>query len=191
MRVAETVLPTKFGTFRCIVYRCHDGMEHLALLKGDVENKHSVILRIQSECLTSEVLSSLKCDCKGQLDEALTRVSAEGGIVLYLRQEGRGIGLSNKIKAYQLQEQGIDTVDANRMLGLPDDSRDFRCAAEILQDLAVASVKIMTNNPVKIKALEEFGIIVEKRIPHQVPVDTHAAFYLHTKCTRMGHLLEL
>lgn len=190
-RVAETMLPTKFGMFRCIVYRFEDQAEHLALVKGEVRNKRDVLVRIQSECLTSEVLSSLKCDCKGQLDEAMSLVNQNGGVILYLRQEGRGIGLSNKIKAYQLQEKGVDTVDANRLLGLPDDGRDFHCAADILKDLGLGSVKLLTNNPAKLQALQELGIVVEGRMPLQVAVDPHAAFYLHTKRTRMGHLLEI
>lgn len=190
-RVAETMLPTKFGMFRCIVYRFGDQAEHLALVKGEITNKSDVLVRIQSECLTSEVLSSLKCDCKGQLDEAMSLVNKDGGVVLYLRQEGRGIGLSNKIKAYQLQEKGVDTVDANRLLGLPDDGRDFDCAAEILKDLGVSSVRLLTNNPAKLQALQELGILVSGRMPLQVPVDSHAAFYLHTKRVRMGHWLEI
>jgi GTP cyclohydrolase II len=190
LRYAETTLPTSFGNFRCIVYRLPDGLEHLALIKGDVENKTAVHLRLQSECLTSEVFGSLKCDCKAQLDKAMTHIQENGGVLLYLRQEGRGIGLGNKIRAYQLQETGADTVDANRMLGFPDDGRNFYCAVRILRDLNINSVKLLTNNPSKVESLVNAGIHVVERIPHNVEFSAVALQYMKTKSARMGHILD-
>ncbi|USN51878.1 MAG: GTP cyclohydrolase II [Myxococcales bacterium] len=191
LRFAETVLPTNFGDFRCIVYHLQDGLEHVALIKGDVANKPGVLLRIQSECLTGEVFSSQKCDCKHQLDKALSLIENEGtGILLYLRQEGRGIGLGNKIKAYHLQEKGVDTVDANRILGFPDDSRDFCCAIRILRDLGVASVRVLTNNPMKVDSLVNAGIHVLERLPLLTDVHHLAQDYLKVKGQRMGHFLD-
>lgn len=190
IRYAEAELPTNFGTFHCIVYRLHDGLEHVALVKGDVKDRSSVMVRIHSECLTGEVFLSLRCDCKSQLDQAMALISQEGcGVLLYLRQEGRGIGLGNKIRAYQLQETGLDTVDANRLLGFPDDGRDFSCAIRILRDLQVASVRLLTNNPDKVDALVEGGVHVVERIPHMVSVPALAKDYLNTKSARMGHFL--
>lgn len=191
LRFAETMLPTSYGDFRCVVYRLQDGLEHVALVKGDVTNKSSVLLRIQSECLTGEVFASLKCDCKHQLDKALAHIEKEGvGVLLYLRQEGRGIGLGNKIKAYNLQENGVDTVDANRILGFPDDSRDFYCAIRILRDLNVASVRLLTNNPNKVDSLVNAGIHVIERLPHVADVPHLAKDYLKVKGQRMGHFLD-
>ena len=135
-KYAETRLPTKYGDFQCAVYRDRNGKEHLAMVKGDVAGKPDIMCRVHSECLTSEVFGSTKCDCKAQLDMALEKIAEDGaGVVVYMRDEGRGIGLGNKIRAYNLQEQGADTVDANRMLGLPDDTRDYTLAADILTDL--------------------------------------------------------
>jgi GTP cyclohydrolase II len=188
-RFSETQLPTEHGQFRCVVYR-EGGIEHVAMVVGDVSG-HDVLCRVHSECLTSEVLGSVKCDCKAQLDGALRRIQEEGrGVVVYLRQEGRGIGLGNKIAAYALQEQGHDTVDANRLLGLPDDTRDYAVAARILEDLGVEGVDLMTNNPLKVKGLEEGGIVVD-RVEHLVEAPSHhAASYLATKSERMGHMYE-
>lgn len=191
IRYAETILPTVWGDFRCLVYHLQDGFEHVALVMGDVANQSGVLCRIQSECLTGEVFSSLKCDCKHQLDMALKAIAQDGlGLVLYLRQEGRGIGLGNKIKAYNLQENGVDTVDANRMLGFPDDGRDFSCAIRILRDLHVASVRLMTNNPGKIDALVNAGIHVVERVPHVAQVPHLAKDYLKVKGQRMGHFID-
>lgn len=190
LRYAEATLPTRFGTFQCIVYRLHDGLEHVALVYGDVADGSSVLCRIQSECLTGEVFGSLRCDCKHQLDSAMAMIAEAGsGVVLYLRQEGRGIGLGNKIKAYHLQENGVDTVDANRILGFPDDGRDFYCAIRIIRDLNLASVKLLTNNPNKIDALVNAGIHVVERIPHVVNVPACAKDYMTVKGSRMGHFL--
>jgi GTP cyclohydrolase II len=185
-RYAQTLLPTVHGDINCIVYRC-GGVEHLALVVGDVGGD-DVLCRMHSECLTSEVLGSLKCDCKAQLDAALAGVVARGrGVVLYLRQEGRGIGLGDKIRAYALQETGVDTVDANRMLGLPDDARDYGAAAAMLRDLGVQSVELMTNNPDKVQALAAYGLTV-RRVAHVVAMDKRAKDYVNVKVKRMGHL---
>ena len=189
-KYAETRLPTKYGDFQCAVYRDRNGKEHLAMVKGDVAGKPDIMCRVHSECLTSEVFGSTKCDCKAQLDMALEKIAEDGaGVVVYMRDEGRGIGLGNKIRAYNLQEQGADTVDANRMLGLPDDTRDYTLAAEILTDLQIGSVCLMTNNPLKVNGLTNGGIQVAKRVEHYTDAPTHAAFYLETKRDRMGHFL--
>jgi GTP cyclohydrolase II len=189
-RYAETLLPTLHGALRCVVYREVDGVEHVALAAGDVAGE-DVLCRVHSECLTSEVFGSLKCDCKQQLDRALELIARRGrGVVLYLRQEGRGIGLGNKIKAYALQEVGYDTVDANRALGLPDDARDYRVAAAMLADLGASSVALLTNNPLKVEGLEEAGVRVARRVPHLVSAQGPARSYLEVKGRRMGHLLD-
>lgn len=191
--VAETALPTHRGTMRTLVYQDKiSGAEHVALVKGDVFGIEGVPVRIHSECLTSEVFGSLKCDCRQQLDRALDYISASGrGIVIYLRQEGRGIGLGNKIKAYALQEKGYDTYDANRELGFPDDLRRYDMAAQILQSLGIKSVDLITNNPLKIAGLVDEGMTVRKRIPSNTLPNPHNLGYLRTKKDRSGHLLEL
>jgi GTP cyclohydrolase II len=189
-RFSETLLPTEHGELRTVVYRTDGGVEHVALVAGDVSGDEPVLCRVHSECMTSEVFGSLKCDCKQQLDYALQRIVEEGrGVVLYLRQEGRGIGLGNKIAAYSMQEKGHDTVDANRILGLPDDAREYHDAADMLRDLGVAEVMLMTNNPEKLDGLEQHGIGVE-RAEHQVAAPAHAASYLEVKRERMGHMLD-
>ena len=189
-RFAETVLPTVHGALRCVVYRGPDGAEHVAMVAGDVRGA-DVLCRVHSECMTSEVLGSLKCECKQQLDRALDLIARRGrGVVVYLRQEGRGIGLGNKIRAYALQEQGYDTVDANRALGLPDDAREYAVAAAMLADLGVTSVALMTNNPLKVEGLEEAGVVVARRVPHLVQVPGPARNYLEVKGRRMGHLIN-
>lgn len=189
-RFADTMLPTVHGALRCVVYRDHDGAEHLAMVAGQPAGE-DVLVRVHSECLTGEVLGSTKCDCKAQLDRALDLIARRGrGVVVYLRQEGRGIGLGNKIRAYALQEQGHDTVDANRMLGFPDDARDYAVAAAILAELGVRSVALLTNNPMKAEALEQQGVRVLRRVPHLVEVRGLARRYLEVKARRMGHLLE-
>ena len=190
VRYAETQLPTVHGELRTVVYRATDGVEHVALVTGDVDGQSDVLCRVHSECMTSEVFGSLKCDCKGQLDRALQTIVAAGrGVVLYLRQEGRGIGLGNKIRAYALQEQGHDTVDANRLLGLPDDARDYDVAARMLEDLGVRSVALMTNNPLKVQALRALGVPVARRVAHVVDMSPDAKRYVETKGRRMGHVL--
>ncbi len=190
---AETQLPTHHGQFRSIVFReKRTGVEHLALVTGEVANAQGALVRIHSECLTGEVLGSLKCDCKAQLDHALDLTARAGrGAVLYLRQEGRGIGLGNKIRAYALQAQGYDTFEANRLIGFQDDLRNYDIAAEMLRILGIASVELITNNPMKIAALIEQGISVKRRVPSLAPINTHNAGYLRAKVERTGHLIEL
>ena len=194
--LASSPLPTKVGTFDTYVFRSvanHDAgeggeKEHVALVYGDVRGARELPIRVHSECLTSEAFGSLKCDCKEQLDFALAEIARRGrGAVLYLRQEGRGIGLANKIRAYELQSRGADTVDANRILGLPDDARRYDVAADMLDYLGVASVRLMTNNPAKVKALRDLGVEVAGRIPIVVPTNPLAASYLDVKRRRMAH----
>ena len=188
--VAETLLPTHGGFFRVRAYRDHrTGTEPIAIVSGDVEGKKGVAVRVHDECLTSEVLGSLKCDCKNQLDHAMGYIQAHEGAVIYLRQEGRGIGLANKIAAYQLQEKGLDTVDANRALGLPDDAREYHAAAAILNDLGLDEIVLMTNNPRKIAKLREEGVAVRDRLPVIVPGNPHSEGYLVAKAARMNHML--
>lgn len=192
VRYAEADLPTQRGTFRTIVFRDkRTGNEHLALVTGDVEGRESVPVRVHSECLTGEVFGSLKCDCRQQLERAMEYISQAGyGVILYLRQEGRGIGLGNKIKAYALQASGMDTYEANRKLGFPDDLRTYDVAAEILRMLGVLSVDLMTNNPLKIAGLVDEGIPVRRRIPSRTAHNAHNADYLKAKRDRSGHLIE-
>lgn len=189
-RYSEAVVPTEYGSLRLVVYReTGSPLEHVAAVKGDPRGKSAVPVRVHSECLTGEVLHSLKCDCREQLDKALRHISASPeGAVLYLRQEGRGIGLGNKIKAYALQAEGADTVDANRMLGFEDDLRSYHVAAAMLRDLGIVSVELMTNNPAKVSALRAEGVTVERRIPASIAPNAHNADYLETKRERMGHL---
>jgi GTP cyclohydrolase II len=192
-RYSEADLPTTRGLFHVIVFRDRrNGREHLAMVRGDVRGHEGVPVRVHSECLTSEVLGSLKCDCRAQLDRALDFVAQQGcGVVVYLRQEGRGIGLGNKIRAYALQEKGLDTYDANRSLGFADDLRTYDAAAEILRTLGVRSVDLMTNNPLKIAGLVEGGVPVRRRIPSRTEHNPHNLGYLRTKRERSGHLIEL
>lgn len=195
--LAESPLPTKFGTFRVLVFRYDDpsahpelSHEHLALVMGEVEDGEDVPVRVHSECLTSEVLGSLKCDCKEQLETAQARVAAEGrGIILYLRQEGRGIGLSNKIKAYALQADGADTIEANELLHLPIDARRYDVAADMLRHLKVKSIQLMTNNPEKVEGLSGLGISVSQRLDVHIAPNEHSEDYLIVKRDRMRHQL--
>jgi GTP cyclohydrolase II len=189
-RYAESQLPTRFGPFRVVVYRELDAdKEHLAVIAGEVDGAEDLLVRVHSECLTGEVLHSLKCDCRDQLDLALERIQGAGkGAVVYLRQEGRGIGLGNKIRAYAKQDEGLDTVDANLALGFEDDQRGYQMAADILRDLGVRSVALMTNNPRKVQGLENDGIAVTRREPHEVEAHEHNRDYLKTKQARLGHL---
>ena len=187
----EAPLPTERGTFRAVVFRDDaTGAEHVAMVLGDVAAER-VPVRVHSECLTSEVLGSLKCDCRAQLDRALDLIAERGwGVLLYLRQEGRGIGLGNKIRAYALQAQGHDTYEANRLLGFPDDLRRYDVAADMLRLLGVASVDLITNNPLKLSGLKEAGVRVRGRIQLPSPSNPHNVEYLRAKRDRTGHLIE-
>ncbi len=189
VRYSEAAVPTEYGPMQVVVYReLNTPHEHCALVFGDIRGKSRVLSRVHSECFTGEVLHSLKCDCREQLDFALREIAREGsGIVIYLRQEGRGIGLGNKIRAYALQQQGADTVDANRMLGFADDLRQYEVARHILQDFSIQSIRLMTNNPEKVRALAESGFQVE-RVPVRIEPGAHNRDYLDTKRDRMGHL---
>jgi GTP cyclohydrolase II len=191
-RYAESEVPTEYGSVRVVVFRA-GAEEHVALVVGDVRGEDDArvpLVRVHSECWTGEVLRSKKCDCREQLDHALRAISAAGrGVVVYLRQEGRGIGLGNKIRAYALQEQGHDTVDANRMLGFADDARTYDVAAAILGDLGVSRVALLTNNPKKVDGLRAHGIDVVERVPSAVEPNEHNADYLAVKAKRMGHAL--
>lgn len=198
---ASAEVPTRFGLFRTHVFRTTTfspgdageppcAKEHVALVFGDIQSASELPIRIHSECITSEVFGSLKCDCKEQLDAALAEIARRGaGAVLYLRQEGRGIGLANKIRAYELQAQGADTVDANRLLGLPDDAREYHAAAHMLEHFDVQSVQLMTNNPAKVDALRSLGVEVVGRLPVVVAPTPFSARYLETKRARMAHEL--
>lgn len=188
--VAEANLPSRFGMFRIVAFEGADGKEYMAVVKGEVAGKESVPVRVHSECFTGDVMGSLKCDCREQLEVSLSYIGeAEYGVVLYLRQEGRGIGLVNKIRAYALQDAGLDTVEANEALGFSDDLRSYEVAAEMLLELQVESVLILTNNPAKVRGLRECGILVEGVIPLRVGRNPHNAFYLDTKKLKSGHLL--
>ena len=186
-------LPTRFGTFRIAAF-CNtlDDKEHVAIIRGDVAGGVDVATRVHSECLTGDALGSLRCDCRDQLEAALQYIgSLDRGIVVYMRQEGRGIGLLNKIRAYALQDGGLDTVEANHALGFGDDERDYAVAAHILSALEVRSVRLLTNNPDKVHQLEKGGIRVTERVPHVLPANVHNFGYLKTKAERSGHLIDL
>jgi GTP cyclohydrolase II len=190
--LASAELPTRFGNFTTHVFRTSDEKEHVALVFGDIRGQEAVPVRIHSECMTSEVFGSLKCDCKEQLDAAMAEVARRGaGAVLYLRQEGRGIGLANKIRAYELQSRGHDTVDANRLLGLPDDAREYHAAAHMLAHFDVKSVLVMTNNPAKVDGLSALGVAIAGRLPVVVEPNPFSRGYLETKRARMAHELPL
>ncbi len=189
-RVAEAKLPTTYGTFRVVGFRDVTGVEHVALTMGNFTDG-TTLLRIHSECLTGDVFGSLRCDCGPQLDAALRAIAAEGhGVLLYLRQEGRGIGLLNKLRAYALQDSGLDTVAANEHLGFPADARDFGVAAKMLGQLGVKRVRLMTNNPDKLKSLQSLGTEIIERIPLEVGRNPENTFYLEVKKRRLGHLFE-
>jgi 3,4-dihydroxy 2-butanone 4-phosphate synthase/GTP cyclohydrolase II len=188
--VADARLPTPFAEFRLRVYLAEDGKEHLAMTLGDLAGEPPPLVRVHSECLTGEAFGSLKCECGPQLDAALERIRDDGGVVVYLRgHEGRGIGLINKLRAYRLQEDGLDTLDANLTLGLPADSRDYGAATAILKDLGISSVRLLSNNPEKARQLRERGVTVTELVPLVVGVGEFNEAYLEAKRDRMGHSL--
>jgi len=190
IRKKETAkLSTEYGDFTAVVYECVKGLHHLALVKGDINNK-DVLVRVQSECLTGDVFHSLRCDCSGQLNKALRLIAKQGGVLLYLRQEGRGIGLLNKIKAYALQDKGMDTVEANEKLGFKADMRDYTVGVQILADLGIKRIRLMTNNPKKIEGLEKYEIKIVERIPLIIKPNTKNKGYLQAKKEKLGHYLE-
>ena len=189
--VEEVSLPTEHGEFRLRMYRSRvTGLEHLALVKGEVDDGKPVLVRVHSECFTGDVLGSERCDCGPQLHQAMAMVEQEGcGVVLYMRQEGRGIGLANKLHAYHLQEKGMDTVEANVALGFPPDLRDYGEGAQILVDLGIRKLRLMTNNPCKIAGLEGYGLEITERVPIVIPPTVHDRRYLETKRDKMGHII--
>jgi GTP cyclohydrolase II len=190
--VAEAALPSRFGRFRIAVFHVGEDDQQVVALWRGLPARGPVLVRLHSECLTGDVLGSARCDCGTQLEASLHRLArARSGLLLYLHQEGRGIGLVNKIRAYALQDRGLDTVDANRALGLPVDARDYRAAAAVLQHLGITRVRLLTNNPAKRRALREHGIDVVERIPLEIDPNPVNRGYLRTKRDRMGHLLQL
>lgn len=191
-REVEVRMPTDYGEFRAVAYTNDvDAKEHVALVKGEISGDEPVLVRVHSECLTGDVFHSHRCDCGPQFEAALRQIEQAGsGVLLYMRQEGRGIGLVNKLKAYKLQEQGLDTVDANLKLGFPADLRDYGIGAQILKDLGIRKIRLMTNNPRKITGLEGYGLEVVERVPIQMKENKYNSNYLHTKQRKLGHLLK-
>ena len=191
-RVAESRLPTRHGEFTAIAYRSTiDADEHVAMIKGDVNTEEPVLVRVHSQCLTGDTFGSLRCDCGEQIEKSLQMISEEGrGVFLYMRQEGRGIGLHNKLKAYQLQDNGLDTVEANQELGFPADLRWYGIGAQILVDLGVRNMRLITNNPKKVVGLESYGLNLVERVPIIIPPNSENERYLSTKRTKLGHFLD-